>query len=90
MAIQRRRNIYIALENFDFLWDEDDLVKIRELWDGGIHLQDMAKYLKRPAAEVFCILLDQSHKGFLRHRKGGLYGCMDQLEPAKGRARIKT
>jgi hypothetical protein len=81
--MRQRQNIYIALEDIDFIWDEADLEKIRELWEGGIHIRDMASYLKRKPVEVFCLLLDQSSKGMIKKRKGDLYGCLDQI---KGRS----
>lgn len=77
---KERRNIYIALELFDFVWDEQDLEKVRGLWEGGIHLKDMAKYLKRHPIEVFALLLDQSHVGKIGKRPGDLSGFINSMK----------
>jgi hypothetical protein len=70
----RPRAVYIALEHIDFIWDADDLPKIRELWIAGRTLEEMAAYLHRPAIEVFMIVLDQLDMGNMGTRKELLFG----------------
>jgi hypothetical protein len=69
-----RRSIYIALEQVDFIWSEDDLPRIREAWKEGMSIQHMSKYFKRKPLEVFLIVLDQIEHGYLVKREGGVYG----------------
>ena len=30
-----RRNLYIALEELDMLWDEDEVVQVKEAWNNN-------------------------------------------------------
>lgn len=69
-----RRVIYIALENLNFLWDEDEVFKFREMWEEGLSLPAIAKELKRKQNEVAVLILDQAEKGKIQPRKGGVWG----------------
>lgn len=71
---RERRNIYTALEDTNFLWDEDLLPDVRFLWSEGHHIADMAKYFKRKPLEMFVLILDQLERGMLRRREGGIHG----------------
>lgn len=71
---KERRNIYTALEDINFLWDEDQLPDVRYLWNQGLPLGDMAKYFKRKPIEVFVLVLDQMEHGQLKAREGGIHG----------------
>ncbi|MDN4593193.1 hypothetical protein [Polycladomyces subterraneus] len=57
------RNIYIALEDLDVIWDEDDIPGIVRLWNEGFSLMDIANACERESAEVFLLLMDLDIKG---------------------------
>jgi len=73
VAVERRAT-YIALEELNFLWDEDDVLKFREMWEEGLSLPDIAKQLKRKKNEVAVLILDQAEEKKIKPRKGGLWG----------------
>ncbi|WP_342045944.1 helix-turn-helix domain containing protein [Bacillus sp. OTU530] len=73
VAVERRAT-YIALEDLNFLWDEDDVLKFREMWEEGLSLPAIAKQLKRKQNEVVVLVLDQAEEGKIKPRRGGLWG----------------
>jgi len=73
VAVERRVT-YIALENLNFLWDEDEIIKFREMWEEGLSLPDIAEAFKRPQKEIAIIIIDQAEEGKIQPRKGGLWG----------------
>lgn len=40
---ESRLKIYIALEEANFIWDERDVIRFREMWKQGMSLPKMAK-----------------------------------------------
>lgn len=82
-AIQRLERAYlkkefgvrhIACENLDFSWTRKEVRQFRELWNGGISITDIAKFLKRREEEVAILIIDQSLSGRIGPRKGGILG----------------
>jgi hypothetical protein len=71
-----RKNIYIALEELNFIWDEHRLEDFIYLWDEGQPLINISKYFKRDVDEVLVLVIDLARKGRITPRKGGLMGCM--------------
>ncbi|WP_144561608.1 helix-turn-helix domain containing protein [Bacillus mycoides] len=72
---ESRLKIYIALEEANFIWDERDVIRFREMWDAGMSLPDMAKGLRRHQAEVALLVIDQADKYQIEHRPIGLGIC---------------
>lgn len=73
IAVERRVT-YIALENLNFLWDEDEVLKFREMWEEGLSLPAIAKKLRRKQNEVAVLILDQAEEKKIKPRPGGLWG----------------
>lgn len=67
-----RLNIYIALEEANFIWDERDVIRFREMWEKNMSLSDMAKALRRHQAEVALLVIDQADKYMIGNRSIGL------------------
>ena len=65
---------YIALEDLNFAWLEEEIVTVIQMWSEGRPIWDIADALKRPQEEVFILLVDLSLKGRIRKRAGGVYG----------------
>jgi len=63
---------YIALENYDFLWSEDDLREFRDMWKKDEPINVICKRLERKEIEIAIIILDQAQKGIIKKRKIGL------------------
>jgi hypothetical protein len=65
---------YIALEDLNFAWLEEEIVTVIQMWSEGRPIWDIADALKRPQEEVVVLLIDMSMKGGIRKRTGGVFG----------------
>ena len=65
---------YIALEDLNFAWLEEEILLVIRIWNEGRAIWDIADALKRPQEEVFILLIDMSMKGGIRKRTGGVFG----------------
>ncbi|HFJ9356112.1 TPA: helix-turn-helix domain containing protein [Bacillus cereus] len=72
---ESRLKIYIALEEANFIWDERDVIRFREMWKQGMSLPKMAKALRRHQAEVALLVIDQADQGVITNRPIGLGIC---------------
>ncbi|PGX73879.1 helix-turn-helix domain containing protein [Bacillus thuringiensis] len=65
---ESRLKIYIALEEANFIWDERDVIRFREMWSQDMNLPDMAKALRRHQAEVALLVIDQADQELITNR----------------------
>ncbi|EDX54293.1 conserved hypothetical protein (plasmid) [Bacillus cereus W] len=67
-----RRNLYIALEELDLVFDESEVIRLQEMWkeDKGIH--EIAKELGRHQLEIAALIMDQADKNKIKSRPMGL------------------
>ena len=65
---------YIALEDLNFAWLEEEILLVMRMWNEGRAIWDIADALKRPQEEVLILLIDMSMKGGIKERIGGVYG----------------
>ncbi|MCU5485873.1 helix-turn-helix domain containing protein [Bacillus cereus] len=72
---ESRLKIYIALEEANFIWDERDVIRFREMWKQGMSLPKMAKELRRHQAEVALLVIDQADQELITNRPIGLGIC---------------
>lgn len=72
---ESRLKIYIALEEANFIWDERDVIRFREMWKQGMSLPKMAKALRRHQAEVTLLVIDQADQELITNRTIGLGIC---------------
>lgn len=72
---ESRLKIYIALEEANFIWDEREVIRFREMWSQGMSLPKMAKALRRHQAEVALLVIDQADKYMIENRSIGLGIC---------------
>ncbi|MGR5960132.1 helix-turn-helix domain containing protein [Bacillus cereus] len=72
---ESRLKIYIALEEANFIWDERDVIRFREMWKQGMSLPKMAKALRRHQAEVALLVIDQADQELITNRSIGLGIC---------------
>ncbi|MED2919145.1 helix-turn-helix domain containing protein [Bacillus thuringiensis] len=72
---ESRLKIYIALEEANFIWDERDVVRFREMWKQGMSLPEIAEVLRRHQAEVALLVIDQADKYLIENRPIGLGIC---------------
>ncbi|WP_322925349.1 helix-turn-helix domain containing protein [Paenibacillus campi] len=69
-----RRNIHIALEELNFVWDENELKRFRRMWTAGYTLPAIALAFDRDPDEVVLLVMDQARAGEIKRRPNGLLG----------------
>lgn len=72
----KRNLIYIACEDFNFIWDEHHLTSVIDKWNQGVSVFKMADELNRDVDELAVLLIDLSKKGAITSRQGGLDGSL--------------
>lgn len=69
-----RKNIYVALEDADMIWDEIEVKEFEKMWKQDVPVIDIAKHFKRAPLEVAILILDRADKGHIEQRPYGLEG----------------
>ncbi|PFN11692.1 helix-turn-helix domain containing protein [Bacillus cereus] len=79
MALQQRkymkksrRNLYIALEELDLVFDESEVIRLQEMWKEGKGILEIAKELGRHQLEIAALIMDQADKNMIKSRPMGL------------------
>ncbi|CAM4275170.1 hypothetical protein BAMA_15275 [Bacillus manliponensis] len=72
---ESRLNIYVALEEANFIWDECDVIRFREMWNARMSLPEMAKALRRHQTEVALLIIVQADQYKIEQRPIGLGIC---------------
>ncbi|CUB08555.1 helix-turn-helix domain containing protein [Bacillus thuringiensis] len=79
MALQQRkymkksrRNLYIALEELDLVFDESEVIRLQEMWKEGKGILEIAKELGRHQLEIAALIMDQADKNLIKSRPMGL------------------
>ncbi|BCC74186.1 hypothetical protein BCJMU51_p2041 (plasmid) [Bacillus cereus] len=67
-----RRNLYIALEDLDLLFDESEVTRLQEMWKEGKGILEIAKELGRHQLEIAALIMDQADKNLIKSRPMGL------------------
>ncbi|OUB99483.1 helix-turn-helix domain containing protein [Bacillus thuringiensis serovar medellin] len=68
----KRRNLYIALEELDMLWDEDDVLRVKNAWKNNESVFAIGEKLQRDPDEVALLIMDLARKGAIEKRALGL------------------
>lgn len=71
---KERKQLYLALEEFDFSWCSSEVRQFEKLWKEGKNVYDIAEHFDRDIDEVVLLVLDRCRKGTIKKRKGGLNG----------------
>ncbi|MES1048486.1 helix-turn-helix domain containing protein [Bacillus thuringiensis] len=79
MALQQRkymknsrRNMYIALEELDLVFDESEVVRLKEMRNEDKGILEIAKELGRHQLEIAALIMDQADKNIIKSRPMGL------------------
>lgn len=67
-----RRNLYVALEELDLVFDESEVIRFQEMWEEGETFIDIAKELGRHQLEIADLIMDQADKNKIKSRPMGL------------------
>ena len=66
--MKRIEPMYISCENLDFTWQASELKQMKELWQEGVSMWDIAKRMKRNPMEVINLSWDLLEKGLIERR----------------------
>lgn len=69
---KQRRATYIALEELNFVWDEDEINVFIKLWKEGADFRLIAEHFDRDQDEIALLLMDLARKGRVKPRDMGL------------------
>ena len=67
-----RRNLYIALEELDLVFDESEVIQLRKMWDEDKGILEIAKELGRHQLEIAALIMDQADKNKIKSCPMGL------------------
>ncbi|HFF3186780.1 TPA: helix-turn-helix domain-containing protein [Bacillus cereus] len=67
-----RRNLYIALEELDLVFDESEVTRLQEMWKEDKGILEIAKELGRHQLEIAVLIMDQADKNKIKSRPMGL------------------
>lgn len=67
-----RRNMYIALEELDLVFDESEVIRLQEMWKEGKNIIEIAVEMGRHQLEVAALIMDQADKNKIKSRPMGL------------------
>ncbi|OPA30993.1 helix-turn-helix domain containing protein [Bacillus cereus] len=67
-----RRNLYIALEELDLVFDESEVIQLKKMWDEDKGILEIAKELGRHQLEIAALIMDQADKNKIKSRPMGL------------------
>jgi hypothetical protein len=74
-AWKARRKTVVILEDIDFIWDEQELTEIKEMWDRGISIHSMTKAVgRKDPDEVLMTIIHLARKNKIKRRPDGPYG----------------
>lgn len=60
--MKERKQIYLALEELDFVWCIEEVEKVVHLWADGMNLWEIANEMKRDPDEVAVLIMDLARK----------------------------
>ncbi len=67
-----RRNLYIALEELDLVFDESEVIRLQAMWKEDKGILEIAKELGRHQLEIAALIMDQADKNKIKSRPMGL------------------
>ncbi|WP_411543179.1 helix-turn-helix domain containing protein [Bacillus cereus] len=67
-----RRNLYIALEELDLVFDKSEVIRLQEMWKENKGILEIAKELGRHQLEIAALIMDQADKNKIKSRPMGL------------------
>jgi hypothetical protein len=71
---EKRQQIYIALEDVDFIWCPKEVKDVDAMWNMGLSIEVIADSFERSINDVFVLLWDRLEKGSIKERKGSIWG----------------
>jgi hypothetical protein len=72
--LRPQEELIIALEDLDLSWFQDEVDKVKKLWEFGWYIADIAKQIKRDQDEVAILIMHLARCGEIKKRPGGVFG----------------
>ena len=69
-----REQKYIMWGNLNFAWLPGEIKAVKDGWESGMHVADIAQSVYRDQREVVMLIWDLAERGKLRPRAGGVFG----------------
>ncbi len=69
----QRQNLYIACEQFNFVWDECEVFQFETMWNDGADIYEIAEALNRYVDEVLLLVIDRANKMKIDSREYGVF-----------------
>lgn len=76
--------VYIACEDIDFIWREQDVDEVERMWREGYDIRAIAKVLRRHVDEVTVLIIDRARRGTIKRRPMGVFGDLEVGREGKG------
>lgn len=73
-AVSSATHILFEDKTVKWFWEEDELIKFREMWNDGVHIQGIATALKTNKRSIALLVMDQAENKKIKQRKTGLFG----------------
>ncbi|PGT68683.1 helix-turn-helix domain containing protein [Bacillus cereus] len=67
-----RRNLYVALEELDLVFDEIEVIRFQKMWKEDKSFIEIAVELGRHQLEIAALVMDQADKNKIKSRPMGL------------------
>ncbi|MGO4540353.1 helix-turn-helix domain-containing protein [Paenibacillus sp. 2TAB19] len=74
-STRRQQQLYIACEDMDFVWREQDVTEVERLWEADSGLFRIAHEMRREPDEVAVLIIDLSRQQRIKPRRGGIWGA---------------
>lgn len=72
------KDYYIALDHANFDWLPAQVQKVEDMWSEGLHIKEIAKNVNRSKKDTFLLIYDRLELGYIKERKGGIFGRKGQ------------
>lgn len=67
--LAKRKNIYVAMEHADFIWDEHNVNKFIREYENGAQFNELCEMFGRNAEEVILLILDLVHNKMIKRKQ---------------------
>ncbi len=74
LKLRPKNELIIALDDLDFSWFPAEVAKVKQLWNQGLHIADIATKVKRDQDEVAVLIMHLAREEKIAKRKMEVLG----------------
>jgi len=74
LKLRPKSELIIALSDLDFSWFPEEVGKVKQLWNQGLHIAAIAAKVKRDQDEVAILIMHLARQERIAKRKMGVLG----------------